>query len=224
MAGIVITIDGPAGAGKSSAAKTLARRLEFDFLDTGAMYRAITWAAIDRNLELTDHEAVAAFAAELAIEFRHGKTLINGVDVTDEIRTPEVSVCVSEIADNPAVREQMVMLQREIADTGNFVCEGRDQGTVVFPDADCKFFLTASPAERARRRREQLQLDGDEANLELVLGQQTERDRRDRERPVGRLEIAADAIEVSSDGKTLQQVVDELERHVREQLADSRCS
>lgn len=212
---MIVTIDGPAGAGKSTVAKMLADRLDFKFLDTGAMYRAVTWAALSRQVDVHDHKAVAAAAGDIEIRFLNDQVIVDGRDVTTEIRSPYITANVSEIADNADVREHMVMLQREIASNGNFVCEGRDQGTIVFPNAECKIFLTADSQERARRRHEELVAAGEEVEFEQILAQQTDRDRRDATRPVGRLVQADDAVEVSTDGKTLEEVVHALEEIAR---------
>jgi cytidylate kinase len=212
---MIIAIDGPAGAGKSSIASRLAERLGFAFLDTGAMYRAVALAAIRRGVGQTNAPAIAKLANELSIEFDGKRTLLDGEDVSAEIRTVEVSAAVHLAADNVAVRQRLVDLQRQIAAGRDIVTEGRDQGTVAFPDADCKIFLTASREERARRRFEELSNRGELVTFDEVLAQQDERDRRDESRPVGRLLKADDAIEFPTDGLTLEQVVEQLEHLVR---------
>lgn len=213
---MIIAIDGPAGAGKSSIASRLAERLSFAFLDTGAMYRAVALAALRSSLGAQDEEAIAALADNLTIEFDGKRTLLDGEDVSTAIRTVEVSAAVHLAADNIAVRRRLVELQRDIASGRDIVTEGRDQGTVAFPNAACKIFLTASREERARRRFEELSNRGELVTFEEVLVQQDERDRRDESRPVGRLIKADDAIEFSTDGLTLEQVVDRLEQIVRQ--------
>lgn len=212
---MIITIDGPAGAGKSSVAKLLASRMGFRFLDTGAMYRAVTWAAMEQGVDIHDADAIAKIAAAIQIEFDQDRVWVNGQDVTQAIRESDVTQNVSEIADNPEVREHLVMLQREIAAGGNYVCEGRDQGTVVFPNADCKIYLTASSSERAQRRYDQLTSAGRVASFEQILRNQEDRDRRDKIRPVGRLVKAADASEIISDSFTMEQIVDQIEEIAR---------
>ena len=218
---MIVTIDGPAGAGKSTIARRLAAELDFRFLDTGAMYRAATLAAIRGGLDLNDQEAVAALLARLQIDCTDGQSLLNGIDVSHEIRTAEVTAAVKPLADNPLVRERMVELQRLIGSLGDLVTEGRDQGTVVFPDAECKIYLNASPEERARRRVEQMQRKGEQVSMEETLSQQNERDHADQSRAVGRLTKAADTIEFPTDGLTIEQVVAELVQLVRGRLTVS---
>lgn len=213
---MIVTIDGPAGAGKSSAARLLAQRLEFRFLDTGAMYRAVAWAALREGIDLKDDHALGQFVQDLKIELDPDAVRVNGRDVTREIRTPEVTQTVRFVADNLEVRARLSVLQRRVAEGGNIVTEGRDQGTVVFPDADCKIFLTATPGERARRRYSELLERGVATSLEEVLAQQEERDRHDEDRPVGGLQKADDAIEVLTDGLSPDDVLDRIERIVRE--------
>ena len=216
---MILTIDGPAGAGKSSVARQLAERLGFQFLDTGAMYRAVTWAAIDRGVDLRNDDALARLTAQLRIELPEDRVLVDDLDVSEVIRQQHVTMKVAVIADSRAVRSLMVDAQREIAATGDYVCEGRDQGTVAFPNAFCKIFLTASPAQRARRRMVQLQAAGHEAEFEQVMQDQMLRDRQDEARPVGGLAKASDAVEVNTDDKTQKEVVDELEQIARSRMA-----
>jgi cytidylate kinase len=216
---MIVTIDGPAGAGKSSIARQLAERLGFAFLDTGAMYRAVALAALARGLGDGDAGSIARLAEELAIDFDGRRTVLNGEDVSAAIRTSEVTAAVHLAADNVAVRRRLVELQRKIAAGQDIVTEGRDQGTVAFPKAGCKIFLTASPQERARRRFEELSSRGERITLAEVLALQVDRDQRDATRPVGALLKAADATEVSTDGLTPEQVVDRLEQIVRSRLS-----
>ncbi len=215
---MIVAIDGPAGAGKSSAARTLARNLGFRFLDTGAMYRAVALAALRRSHDWNQPEALAELARDLSIEVGDQRVLLDGEDVTREIRTSTVTSLTHYAANNPAVREHLVVLQREAAGRDNVVTEGRDQGTVVFPDAQCKIFLTASPAERARRRLLDLEKRGEQATFAEVLEQQNLRDERDAAREVGPLKPASDAILVITDGLTPEQVVARLESLVRERM------
>jgi cytidylate kinase len=212
---MIITIDGPAGAGKSTIARHLAERLGFAFLDTGAMYRAVALAALRGGLGDSDADEIAKLAQSLSINFDGTRTVLNGEDVSAAIRTSEVSAAVYLAADNVAVRRRLVELQRQIAAGRDIVTEGRDQGTVAFPRAECKIFLTASPRERARRRYEELRSRGESVSLEEILAQQADRDQRDATRPVGALIKAEDAAEVVTDGLSTDQVVERLERIVR---------
>ena len=220
---MIVAIDGPAGAGKSSIARRLAERLSFAFLDTGAMYRAVALAALRAGLGPDDAEPIARLASELTIDFDGEHTLLNGEDVSAAIRTSEVSAAVHMAADNVAVRQRLVDLQRQIASGRDIVTEGRDQGTVAFPAAECKIFLTAGRKERARRRYEELASRGDPISFDEVLAQQDERDRRDAARPVGALIKAADAVEVPTDGLTLDEVVEQILRLVM-QTSNSESS
>lgn len=182
---MIVTIDGPAGSGKSSAARELARRLGFRFLDTGAMYRAVTLAALRRGIEWEDEAALALLAAEIEITLADDQVLINGEDVTREIRTFEVTTLTRHAADNTQVRSLLSELQREFATGKQVVTEGRDQATVVFPGAECKIYLTASDEVRAQRRYEDLRARGEEITFEEVLAKQQQRDHRDHNREVG---------------------------------------
>lgn len=213
---MIVAIDGPAGAGKSSVSRLLAERLGFQFLDTGAMYRAVALAALERGLGDGDDAEIARMTEELELDFSEGRVLLDGRDVTAEIRTSRVSAAVYLAADNPAVREKMVEMQRTIAGVRDTVTEGRDQGTVAFPHAECKIFLTATPEERARRRHAELQQRGEEISFDEVLAQNAARDLRDSTRSVGRLIKADEAVEVYTDGLTTEQVIGRLEDIVRE--------
>jgi cytidylate kinase len=208
---MIVAIDGPAGAGKSSVSRQLAERLGFQFLDTGAMYRAVALAALERGLGDGDEERIAEMTGTLVLDFSGNQVHLDGRDVTEAIRTSRVSAAVYLAADNPQVREKMVELQRQIAGTKDTVTEGRDQGTVAFPLAECKIYLTATPEERARRRHAELKARGEEISFAEVLAQNAARDHRDRTRPVGRLIKADDAVEVYTDGMTTEQVIDRLE-------------
>lgn len=221
---MIVAIDGPAGAGKSSVSRQLADRLGFRFLDTGAMYRAVALAAMRSGLTAADAEAIGVLAENLSLDFPDNRVLLDGDDVTQAIRTPEVSNSVYLAADNPRVRARMVELQRQFAAEADTVTEGRDQATVAFPHAECKIFLTASPEERARRRHQELVARGERITLEEVLAAQNDRDLRDSTRAVGRMEQAADAVRVVTDGLTTQQVVDRLEAIVRQAMQVNSAS
>ena len=218
---MIITIDGPAGAGKSTAARGLAERLGFEFLDTGAMYRAVALFCLDQRVDLANEAAIARAVANVELRFDGRHILCNGRDVSVEIRSAEVSASSSVVAAVPEVRHEMVRLQREAAAGRNMVTEGRDQGSVVFADADCKFFLTADPSERAARRLEELERRGQPGSLDDVLAQIIDRDERDRNRPVGPLVMADDAIEIDSSSLTVDEILDLLEATSRERLHKS---
>jgi CMP/dCMP kinase len=215
---MIVTLDGPAGAGKSSTARMLAKRLGFRFLDTGAMYRAIALAAARRNLPWDQPEALVELSRQVRLEISETQVLIDGEDVTDAIRTSQITSLTHYAADNPGVREELVKLQQQAAGSGNIVTEGRDQGTIVFPNAECKIFLTASPEERARRRKQDLAARGEHVELDEILASQNRRDERDTSREVGPLVAASDSIEVLTDGLTREQVVDRLEAIVRSKM------
>jgi cytidylate kinase len=215
---MIITIDGPAGSGKSTAARGLAARLGFDYLDTGAMFRAVGLALLDRGVDPADAPAVEAVLSVIRVEMPPGRVVLDGRDVTAAIRAPAVAQTASKVAVVPAVRRFLAAEQRRIAEGRNIVCEGRDQGTAVFPDAPCKFFITADPRARAERRFREL-LDRDEpVTLDEVLAQQLERDARDAGREDAPMRAAADAVVVDTTGLTADVVLARLEEVVR------RCS
>jgi len=211
---MIITIDGPAGAGKSLAARRLAAKLGFCFLDTGAMYRAVTLAALRQGVDWQDTGALASIAAEIEIELTGDSVRLNGEDVTTAIRCFEVTTLTRYAADNLAVRRRLIELQQAFAEGQNVVTEGRDQATEVFPEAHCKIYLTASDEVRARRRYEDLLSRGEQVTFEEVLEKQVQRDKRDLEREFGGLRKAEDSIEVCTDGLSADQVVARLEELV----------
>jgi cytidylate kinase len=208
---MVIAIDGPAGAGKSTVARGVARALGFTYLDSGAMYRCVALAALRADLDAADGDRLAELARGIEIGFPAGRVEMNRADVTDEIRTGEVGEAASRIATRPEVRAAMVERQRGLISAGRYVAEGRDIGTVVSPDAPLKVFLTASAQERARRRSEET---GERPPD--VLAAQRERDQRDRERDHGALRRADDAVEVDTTGLTVDEVVERVVALARE--------
>lgn len=195
---MIVTIDGPAGSGKSSAAKLLAERLRFDFLDTGAMYRAVALACLRRGIDLGNLVEVEAELSALQIETPPGRVLLNGEDVSLDIRSPDIAQGASQVAVIPAVRHYLAAQQRRIASGRDFVCEGRDQGTFVFPHAECKFFITADPRTRAARRHQELIAKGESITVEEVLRSQVERDARDAARELAPMKPADDAVIVDT--------------------------
>ncbi len=208
MSGLrVIAIDGPAGSGKSTVARALARRLGLDYLDTGAMYRAVTFAALRAGIDPDDADRVAALARDLDLDVSVDGVVVDGIDATVEIRGPAVNRAVSVVAANPEVRRELVSRQREWARRhGGGVLEGRDIGTVVFPDAELKVYLTADIEERARRRaREVSELDYEQVAAELAR-----RDTLDTTRDADPLATASDAVVVDTTGRTIDEVVDEV--------------
>jgi cytidylate kinase len=213
---MIVTIDGPAGAGKSSAARALAQRLGFEFLDTGAMYRAVTLAGLRARIDFDDEPALAKLVEGLTLGMPPGgRVVLGGEDITGLIRQAEVTAASGKVANSPAVRRRLVELQRAIAAGRDVVTEGRDQGTIVFPGAARKFFLVADPEERARRRHREMLARGEEVAFAEVLAAQQARDARDAARDIAPMVPAPDAILLDSTGLTLEQVVDRMEREVR---------
>jgi len=199
---MVIAIDGPAGAGKSSVARAVAAELGITYLDSGAMYRCVALASIEAGLELDDGAALGELARGLEIDLQDGRTLLGERDVSAAIREPAVTAAASRVSVHPSVREAMVARQRALVAAGDYVAEGRDIGTVVSPESPLKVFLTASDEERARRRAAETGED-----FESVLDAQRRRDARDIEREHGALRAAADAVELDTTGLGLEEVV-----------------
>jgi cytidylate kinase len=217
---MIVTIDGPAGAGKSSAARALARRLGFEYLDTGAMYRAVTLAALRKRIDLDNDNAYVPLLAGMDLEMPAGRVLLNGEDVTGEVRKAEVTAASGAVADRPVVRRRLVELQRRIAAGRNMICEGRDQGTIVFPQAACKFFLVADSEERARRRQKEMAARGEVVPWEELVRAQNARDRRDAARDIAPMVAAPDAIHLDSTDLSLDDMVALMEAEVRKRLED----
>ncbi|WP_437191167.1 (d)CMP kinase [Planctomicrobium sp. SH527] len=205
---MIVTIDGPAGTGKSTVARRLAAELKFLFLDTGAMYRMVALKAIRNAISSDNHDEIARLAIETSIDLSGGEYRMDGEDVSAEIRTPAVTQLASLVAQIPEVRQRLVQRQRDFAQSRNIVCEGRDQGTVAFPHAECKFFLTAQPEERARRRVDEFRALGKSVDFDELLQDQLTRDQRDAERAVSPLRPALDAVQVDTTSLSLEQVVE----------------
>jgi len=218
-----ITIDGPAGAGKSTVAKLVADKLCYIYLDTGAMYRTLTYLAQQNNISLEDEESLVQLAKTLNFRFEWGidrqKVFCNDQDITSQIRTAIVSNAVSILARHPKVREQMVTLQRKIAAGKGVVLDGRDTGTFVLPEAEHKFFLTASVEKRAERRTKELIDQGHLVDLETIKAEIKKRDKNDSERAVAPLKAATDAIIMDSSDLSIQQVVDKIIQYVSKEMA-----
>ena len=210
----VIAIDGPAGAGKSTVARQVAQQLGFVYVDTGAMYRAVTWRALRGGLDSTDAAAVSELTARIDVRFAKSpvglRIMADGEDVTEAIRTPAVTAAVARVSQIPAVRRAMVRLQWELAAAGGAVLDGRDIGTVVVPDACCKIFLTATAAERARRRWLEMREKGFEPELAELRREMEERDRQDSERELAPLVQATDAVALDTTGLGIEAVVDRI--------------
>lgn len=221
---IVVAIDGPAGAGKSTVTQRVAAALGYRLLDTGALYRTVALVARNRGVAWDDESGLREVAEGLEIQFRlddSGRNLVSvaGEDVTELIRTPEISDGASRVSALPAVRDALLETQRRLGRQGGVVAEGRDIGTVVFPDAGAKFFLTATAEERARRRHAELRAKGQEVSYDATLAEIVERDERDSERDVAPLAAADDAVVIDSSKLTVEEVVELILSVVREREA-----
>ncbi len=221
----IVAIDGPAGAGKSTVSKLLARRLDFSLVDTGAIYRCVALMAMREQIALEDDAALQNLLSRIQVSFKvvgeQNHVFIGAEDVSGSIRTPEVSMGASKFSSRPVVRAGLLSVQRRLALQAEqgAILEGRDIGTVVFPDADAKFFLEASPESRARRRYEELFQKGVESSLDAVLKDQTQRDAQDASRELAPLKPADDALRIDSTSMPLSEVVTSLEREIRARMA-----
>lgn len=215
MSKIIVAIDGPAGAGKSTIAKLVAGEIGADYIDTGAMYRAVALKLLRTGTDYNDPEALGKLLEAVDVDFSEGRTMLDGEDVSGLIRTPEISALASPSSAIPAVRYKLTDLQQEMGRRKSIVMDGRDIGTVVFPDADFKFFLTASADERARRRTNEMLEKGQEADFEQIKADIIQRDYQDSHREFRPLKKADDAIEIDSSDMTIQQVVDTMMSYIR---------
>jgi cytidylate kinase len=223
--GLIIAIDGPSGAGKSTLTRLLAERLGYLHIDTGAMFRAVALAAKRAGIAVDDGEALALLCRGLTISFaRNGgscRVLLNGEDVSDQIRTPEISILTSRVSMMKSVRECLLERQRERGLAGGVVLEGRDIGTVVFPDAEVKFFMTASVEERGRRRYQELKAKGEDVSLRGTITDVARRDEQDEQREHAPLMKAPDAIDIDSSRLSIEEVLTLMEEKINERLAAS---
>jgi CMP/dCMP kinase len=208
---LVIAIDGPSGAGKSTVARLLAQRLGYTYIDTGAMYRAIGWKAKREGIDPADEQGLAGMCAHtdvtISVDHNDPRILVDAIDVTGEIRTPEMGMMASAVSKSPAVRARLLGLQRELGSHGGVVMDGRDIGTVVFPKADLKFFLDASPEERGQRRYRELRQKGMDVDLDRITREIRERDRQDSGRELAPLKAAADAHLIDSSSMSIDAVL-----------------
>ncbi len=216
--GKVVAIDGPAGSGKGTVAKTLAKLCNLTYIDTGAMYRAIAYLSLKNNINMTEEEKIVDMARSSKIDFIDGKTYLNGIDVSEDIRTMEVTRIVSPISSIVKLREILVDLQRKMAEGKDVIMEGRDITTVVFPNADYKFYLDASVTERANRRFKENILKGMNVSYEEILENIKKRDYNDMHKEVGALTRTKDSIYIDSTNLTIDEVIDKMRKIIEEGL------
>ncbi len=203
----VITIDGPSGVGKGTLGQALVEKLKFHFLDSGALYRALAWGVLHAGIDPQNVDAVVTLARNLPVRFENGRILYEGHDITQAIRTEAVAAVASQVAAIPAVREALLQRQRDFARPPGLIADGRDMGTVVFPDATVKLFLDAAPEIRAQRRYKQLKEQGIDANIDKITEEIRERDTRDRNRPVAPLRPAEDAVVIDTGSMNIEAVI-----------------
>lgn len=210
--GLVIAIDGPSGAGKSTVARRLAKRLGYTYIDTGAMYRAIGWKAKQEGIDPANETALAGLCGRIQVLLTNDaddpRIAVDGIDVSEAIRTPEMGMTASAVSKSPAVRARLLSLQRDLGARGGVVMDGRDIGTVVFPDAEVKFYLDASPEERGRRRYRELSAKGMEVDLDRITRELRERDLQDSGRAIAPLKRAEDALLIDSSDREIDEVVE----------------
>ncbi len=215
MKNIIIAIDGPAGSGKSTIAKLIAKKHSLTYLDTGAMYRMVAFFSLENNVDLNDELSVKKMMEEIRLDINNEQFMVNNKDVSKEIRTPEITRIVSKIASIKQIRENLVQLQREIAKGKNSILDGRDIGTVVFPSADLKIFLIASPEERAKRRMKDYEMKGiNEESYEEVLSALKHRDHIDMTREESPLKKAEKSIEIDSSNLSIVEICDEISKYI----------
>ncbi len=210
-----ITVDGPAGAGKSTIAKYISQEMCILYIDSGAMYRAVAYKAVSNNVDIYHDVALKAMLEDTDIDFLDGKIFLDGDDISDKIRTPEISKMSSDISAIPMVREKLVDLQRKMGESKDVIMDGRDIGTNVFPNAEYKFYVTATPEERGRRRHQELTEKGVESDLSQVVDEIKQRDHNDSTRALNPLKKAEDAVLVDTTGKSIEEVVAEAIKYIQ---------
>lgn len=212
----VITLDGPSGAGKSTIAKMLAKRLGYRYLDTGALYRAVAWKAREEKIDINNDDSLRGLLEKIDINFNGASVVVDGMDVTREIRTEEIGELSSRVSARPVVRKGLFSVQREMGLQGKVVIEGRDAGTAIFPEADNKFFLDAALEERAKRRHNELIVKDPEATVEATINYIEKRDKRDSTRESSPLKKTDDMIYIDTSNLTVEQVIDKIVENLKE--------